>query len=276
VFASNVKQKVAHEGLAQTSGSRVARQTFAVRIVVEHFFDRLEWALYRNQHWQGFHRRLVFALLLLAFALTASSCRKKKTRVPAPPPVTTPGEEVGFASWYGHPYHGRRTANGEVYDMEKFTAAHRVRPFDSWVRVHNLDSGAAVDVRINDRGPFIDGRIIDLSKAAARAIEMIGPGTALVRVEEIEAPPLESGAEVPLFGVQAGAFAVVDNAERLSGELNERYGKSYVVMRDRDPPDWQVIVGEFFSHGEAEALAQKIRSEYGAAFVIRLGDAETQ
>jgi peptidoglycan lytic transglycosylase len=229
----------------------------------------------RNQYWRGFQRCWIFALLALAIAVTASSCRKKKTRLPTPPPVTTPAEEVGVASWYGHPYHGRRTANGEVYDMEKFTAAHRVRPFDTWVRVHNLDNGATVDVRINDRGPFVDGRIIDLSKAAARTIEMIGPGTALVRVEEIEAPPPDPNVEVPLFGVQAGAFAIVDNAERLSEELNERYGTAYIVMRDSDPPVWQVIVGEFPSRGAAEVLAREIRSEYGAAFVIRLGDAET-
>ena len=81
--------------------------------------------------------------------------------------------ETGIASWYGYPYHGRRAANGEIYDMEKLTAAHRTLPFGTWVRVTNLTNSKTVDVRITDRGPFIDGRIIDLSKAAAREIDQV-------------------------------------------------------------------------------------------------------
>ncbi len=84
--------------------------------------------------------------------------------------------EIGIASWYGHPYHGRQAANGEIYDMEKLTAAHRTLPFDTWVRVENISNGKTVEVRITDRGPFVGDRIIDLSHAAAREIEMIGPG----------------------------------------------------------------------------------------------------
>jgi len=96
--------------------------------------------------------------------------------------------EVGLASWYGHPYHGRSSASGEIYDMEQFTAAHRTLPFGTLVRVVNLDNEKSVEVRINDRGPFVDDRVIDLSHAAAQAIGMIGPGTARVRVEVIQAP----------------------------------------------------------------------------------------
>ena len=87
-----------------------------------------------------------------------------------------------------HPYHGRRAASGEIYDMEKFTAAHRTLPFGTWVEVHQSRNGKRVDVRIIDRGPFVDGRIIDLSLAAARTIDMVGPGTARVRLKVI-APP---------------------------------------------------------------------------------------
>src|SRR5437016_8973146 len=119
--------------------------------------------------------------------LFLSGCGGKK-RVPAAA-ARLGSTESGVASWYGHPYHGRRAANGEIYDMEKMTAAHRTLPFGTWVLVTNLGNSKTVEVRITDRGPFIDGRIIDLSHAAARAIDLIGPGTARVRVEIISAPP---------------------------------------------------------------------------------------
>ena len=122
------------------------------------------------------------ALALLAAPLLAISCAKKKSvRVPVTPRVGA--LETGIASWYGNPYHGRRAAGGEIYDMEKLTAAHRTLPFNTWVEVTNLTNGKKVRVRITDRGPFVGGRIIDLSRAAAREIEMIGPGIAPVRIE---------------------------------------------------------------------------------------------
>ena len=93
--------------------------------------------------------------------------------------------EAGLASWYGHPYHGRAAANGEIYDMEKLTAAHRTLPFGTMVRVTNLSNGKTVDVRIIDRGPFVAGRIIDLSHAAAERLGIYGKGTARVRVKYI-------------------------------------------------------------------------------------------
>src|SRR5262249_10810126 len=127
--------------------------------------------------------------------LLVSGCAHHKKRISqtaAPPaPSAAPrigATETGLASWYGHPYHGRRAANGEIYDMEQLTAAHRTLPFDARVRVLNLANSKTVEVRITDRGPFVDGRIIDLSHAAARAIDMIGPGTAMVRLEIVGAP----------------------------------------------------------------------------------------
>jgi rare lipoprotein A len=93
--------------------------------------------------------------------------------------------ETGIASWYGHPYHGRPTASGEIYDMHEMTAAHRYFAFGTRVRVDNLDNGRSTEVRINDRGPFKKGRIIDLSRAAAEKVDMIGPGTARVRIRVI-------------------------------------------------------------------------------------------
>ena len=96
--------------------------------------------------------------------------------------------ETGIASWYGAPYNGRRSANGEVYDMEKLTAAHRTLPFDTWLEVTNLQNQKRVDVRITDRGPFVNGRIIDLSLAAAREIDMVQSGIVRVRIKVIRKP----------------------------------------------------------------------------------------
>src|SRR5579883_3041588 len=117
--------------------------------------------------------------------------------IPSTRPAPLPGSETGIASWYGHPYHGRPAANGEIYDMEQMTAAHRTLPFDTVVRVTNLKNDKSVEVRINDRGPFVDNRIIDLSHAAAQAIDMIGPGTAQVRMDIVRLPDLIPSA---LFG----------------------------------------------------------------------------
>src|SRR4029077_532420 len=106
-----------------------------------------------------------------------------KKNKPAPAPVPSGYTEEGEPSWYGLPFHVRHASNGEVYDMYKLTAAHRTLPFETMVRVTNLNNGKSTTVRITDRGPFVDNRIIDLSQAAAREIESIGPGIVPVRIE---------------------------------------------------------------------------------------------
>jgi rare lipoprotein A len=123
-------------------------------------------------------------LAVTTAAALLAGCGARRARVIVPKIGTT---QNGIASWYGDPYHGRRAASGEIYDMEKWTAAHRRFAFGTCVRVFNLDNGRVTVVRINDRGPFKRGRIIDLSRAAGRAMEMIGPGTARVRVVVIPA-----------------------------------------------------------------------------------------
>ncbi|MCS6951845.1 MAG: septal ring lytic transglycosylase RlpA family protein [Bryobacterales bacterium] len=199
-------------------------------------------------------------------ALLAACARKKRPPVPAAP---APGwTETGIASWYGRPYHGRRTASGEIYDMEQLTAAHRTLPFGTWVHVRNLDNRRAVVVRINDRGPFVEGRIVDLSRAAARRLAMIGPGTARVRLEVIApAAPPERGP----FGVQVGAFRDRANAER-ARDRARRFGESRLVFRDGDPPVWRVIVGREPSLDSARVLADRLRVAFGEAFVVRLDE----
>jgi rare lipoprotein A len=137
------------------------------------------------------HRTLLGLTVLLALAGLAACTTAARARTV---PVTLGQEESGLASWYGHPYHGRRTASGEVYDMARMTAAHRTFPFGTRVLVTSLETGRSVEVRINDRGPFADGRIIDVSYAAARVLGLVGPGVVRVRVRVIAVPGQPSGA----------------------------------------------------------------------------------
>ena len=130
-------------------------------------------------------------LLLIAFSSTllTVACGHRKAPVGAAMVRVKLGyQQRGIASWYGNPYHGRATASGEIYDMERLTAAHPRLPFGVTTRVENLQNGKTVDVKINDRGPFVRGRIIDLSRAAARQIDLLGPGITRVRIRVIAAP----------------------------------------------------------------------------------------
>ena len=213
---------------------------------------------------------LVIALAA-SIAWTGCARRKRPRLVPSPPGAVAIGStETGVASWYGHPYHGRASASGEIYDMEKLTAAHRTMPFHTWVRVRCVENGKTVEVRINDRGPFVDNRIIDLSKAAARAIDMIGPGTAKVKLEVIRAP---EGAAVPRFAVQVGAFRDRASAERVEREMKRKYGAAKLVRREGTPVIWRVLVGEEATPEAALALGDRIRRDGGpksSGFVVRL------
>ncbi len=207
------------------------------------------------------------ALFLIALALSGCAKKHPATRaLPAPPRIQS--VETGLASWYGHPYHGRPAANGEIYDMESLTAAHRTLPFGTRVRVTNLANQKTVDVRIIDRGPFIDGRVIDLSHAAAEAIALVGPGIAQVRLDILSAPELPPSDS--LFAVQAGAFLDKSRAERLCASLDREYGPTRVVMRPGSPSVWRVLAGSEPTEDAAKALASRIRHEVGNAFVVRL------
>ncbi len=154
--------------------------------------------------------RVLLTAVLALLALASTACHKKTARTgaprlpsaaaqrPLPPAEAVPGTiEYGYASWYGNPYHGRKTSSGEVYNMYDLTAAHRTLPLGTEVEVTNLENGQTVLVRINDRGPFIEGRIIDLSLTAARAVSVVGPGTAMVQVKVLRVPP--PGAKRPVL-----------------------------------------------------------------------------
>jgi rare lipoprotein A len=212
---------------------------------------------------------------IFAAVVVLTGCHRKELGKLTPPSPPTPtvvvgGTETGFASWYGHPYHGRPAADGEIYDMEQFVAAHRTLPFNTWVRVFDMDTGKSVDLRIIDRGPFVDGRVIDVSHAAAKAIDMIGPGTARVRVEVIRLPQV---IEASLFAVQVGAFRDRNNAERLRQQMASRYGSAKLVRRPGNPDLWRVLVGSVTDQNQALGLAGQIRKESVEKtfpFVVRL------
>jgi rare lipoprotein A len=215
----------------------------------------------------------------VAIGMALSGCGGKRRVHPAKP-AQLGSTETGVASWYGHPYHGRRAANGEIYDMEKLTAAHRTLPFGTWVRVTNLENSQTVDVRIIDRGPFVKGRILDLSHAAAAAIAMVGPGIAKVKITVIARPvAVETAAAAPaaaaeLYAVQVGAFADRNNAERIRSSMESRYGSARIVMRDAQPVLWRVLVGREVTPEDAEILAVRIRGDgTTAALVVRLDEA---
>jgi rare lipoprotein A len=231
------------------------------------------------------------ALLVLLALLFAGGCGHRHragiptTAPPTQPPSTSPFPppthipspsaplrliEEGNASWYGVPYHGRKAANGEVYDMYKLTAAHRTLPFETIVRVTNLRNGKQTQVRITDRGPFVEGRIIDLSLAAAREIDMVATGVAKVRLELVSGPtPMESA-----FTVQVGAFLQKDNAVKLRQSLERRYQP--VFVHEFDSPKgmfYRVKVGRVATEAAANRLADKLRiQENLTTFVERLDE----
>ena len=190
---------------------------------------------------------------------------------PSPPTPVVPGTfiEQGVASWYGYPFDGRRAADGEIYDMKQPVAAHRTLPFGSVVRVTNLRNGLTTEVRIIDRGPFAKGRIIDLSFAAARMIDMVGTGTAQVRLELIASP----GALTGYFCVQIGAFSQQENAERLRDQLSPRYPVVLQQYAAAGGPLYRVQVGREASQEAAQKLAATLASEEKLeTFVVRLDD----
>jgi rare lipoprotein A len=176
--------------------------------------------------------------------------------------------EEGTASWYGIPFHGRRAANGEIFDMNSLVAAHRTLPFGSILRVTNLNNGREVQVRVIDRGPFVGDRILDLARAAAASLDMIGTGTAPVRIELLSG----SNPAVGEFTVQIGAFADRGNAERLRERLLPHYQP--IFIQDYDAPTghfYRVRVGSVASPEAAQRLAVQLKNSDGfQTFVMRL------
>ncbi len=177
--------------------------------------------------------------------------------------------ETGLASWYGPPYHNRRGSNGEVYNMHAMTAAHRTYPLGSIVRVTNIKTGATALVRITDRGPFIAGRVVDLSLAAAQKLDVWKPGVAKVKVELMQsAATRESPGK---WAVQIGGFPHEDAATKLADHLTRRYHTAKISCFASPAGDWWIRIRVLDdNHERAQKLAAETQTPEGAVFVVRL------
>lgn len=217
-------------------------------------------------------RRLAF-LICIPFILSA--CGRKNVQVNAPqaPPVSS-DELQGIASYYAEPYHGRRTANGEVFDTYKgMTAAHRTLPFNTMVRVTNKANGREVDVRINDRGPFIDGRVIDLSLRAARQIDMVRTGVVPVNLRITKAGDgarVRASSVKPVYAVQVGAFESQRAAEDLKQQLEKKYVGVSVQSVSGEKTVYRVRIGREPDILAAHKLAAQLKKEDFEPFVVRV------
>lgn len=243
--------------------------------------------------------QLFFLALSGCVALLSIGCASRRTVSAAPPaqPTATPRTssvppgpparspkapstpapagytEEGNASWYGKPFDGRRASNGEIYDMYKLTAAHRTLPFDTIVRVTNLNNGKTTTVRITDRGPFVDNRVIDLSLAAAREIESVGPGVVPVRLEVLGDVDVTAG----FFTVQVGAFRERSNAERIRDRLSLSYSPIFIQQYDSSEGRfYRLRVGKIAGEDAANDLAVQLRTKEGfTVLVFRLDESKS-
>ena len=239
-------------------------------------------------------------ILLVLGSVLLSGCGHKPTQAQVPPPPSLPQnppatnqspagtttttedekidvpanakpifEETGMASWYGAPYHNRRGSNGEIYNMHAMTAAHLTLPLGSIARITNLKTGNSAVVRITDRGPFVPGRIIDLSLAAAKAVDVYLPGTAKVRLEVLQAPlPLDTGGR---WAVQIGSFTGQKAAEELVEHLQRRYQTAKVIKFVSPVGAWWVRVRVTDDDRQrATALARETETAEGSVFLVRL------
>ena len=236
-------------------------------------------------------------LAIVAAMLLLSACGGHKTARshPPPPPTITPAEpapsttaegksatpppsvkpsgkpiyvETGLASWYGPPYHNHRGSNGEIYDQNALTAAHRTLPMNSVVRVTNLQTKQSVVVRITDRGPFIEDRIVDLSLAAAKAVDVWRPGTAEVKLEVLSAPaPIAEGGR---WCVQIGAFQSEHEARKLKEKLQNRYEGANVIQFTGPTGEWVRLRPQNDDKRQAEEVASKTHVKEGGVFLVRL------
>ena len=232
-------------------------------------------------------RQVFFLCVCVSVFIGALGCGHKQARVPVPPPppparvetppetATTPPEvkplfvQMGKASWYGAPFHNRKAANGETYDMNALTAAHLTLPLNSIVRVTNVKSGQSVTVRITDRGPFVEDRIVDLSAAAAKSIDVWRRGIALVKLEVLQSPAtIRTGGR---WAVQLGGFPEEEEARRIQSALARRYQTAKVLAFSSPVGDWWVRVRVL---GDDKRRAQEVADGSPAAhdhtFLVRL------
>ena len=237
-------------------------------------------------------RRIVSMLVMFIFGIWMGGCASNppaKTRPNYPKPYqigktwyqplpdAKDFREKGTASWYGKDFHGRKTASGETYDMYAMTAAHKTLPLGTYVRVTNLENNLHTKVKINDRGPFVRGRIIDLSYTAARKLGVAGTGTAKVEVVALGVKSPESDAAyTPVnyyagdFTIQVGAFLNFKNAESLRQKLAGRYENAHIVEYAQNRLTFhRVRVGKCKTLDEAQILEERLmQNGYDEAFAV--------
>ncbi len=220
-------------------------------------------------------------MVMLAVITLTASCAERK--VPAGPPAApapaaasaVPSElpvpakriyrETGAASWYGREFHGRTTASGEVFDMYGMSAAHRTLPLGTVIRVTNLDNNKSVTVKVNDRGPFVKNRIIELSYGAARELDFIAQGTAAVKIETLE--PVNGGAS---YTVQAAVFTEKESAKALKDRLTKKFERVSIVPFETSLGKlYRVRVGSYGTEERAELVADRLKLEGLEPFVLR-------
>jgi len=203
-------------------------------------------------------RRATTRCLFLLIVMFGCAVPPAKVRVTPPPEGRL--SQVGIASWYGPGFHGKTTTSGAIYNQYELTAAHQTLPLGTRVMVTNLETGSATEVTINDRGPFAKNRIIDLSYSAAEAIHMIGPGTALVRVDIIDSPRLLQAIRGSLdYTLQLGSFSQLENAHQLRDRVaNSFTDVSVALLQSKDTTYYRVQLGSFTNRADAEARARQV------------------
>lgn len=208
-------------------------------------------------------RRRPSGALALILVLAAAAC----SSLPRP---KTGGVETGVASWYGGEFHGRQTSSREVYDMNDMTAAHQTLPFGTYVMVTNLDNDRSAVVRINDRGPFVKGRIIDLSYATAQVLGIVGPGTARVRLDVLRGfkAPDSAGRPPAAVWIQIGAFSVQENAYAIMRRLEKTYpGVAVSQIKTANGTYFRVRVKT--DEAGAKGLAERLAGEGYSVIIVR-------
>jgi peptidoglycan lytic transglycosylase len=194
---------------------------------------------------------IIFTSLMIIICLLTACARH---RIIYEKPEIKPVEK-GIASWYGEDFHGKPTSSGEIYDMNQLTCAHQTLPLGTTVMVTNLENGKSVELRVNDRGPFVKGRIIDLSYAAARMLDMHEQGTAMVKVEVIGTAPQQ----IQRFTLQVGSFVNETNARNLADQLRKEFDNVQITTMETETQKYhRVRVGQFNSREDSMATAEKL------------------
>jgi rare lipoprotein A len=204
-----------------------------------------------------FGTKVSFFIFVTVFLMTACASLPKKE---------SSNVQTGLASWYGPNFHGKTTSSREIYNMYDMTAAHRSLPFGTYVMVTNMNNGRSVRVKINDRGPFVKGRIIDLSYAAAQVLDAVGPGVIPVKIEILtdESPSISA----QRFVVQVGSFVNKDNASSLQKKLKNLFRDVYVSTFQTPKQTFYRVRIKASNRENAESITRRLHQEGYIAFIV--------